>query len=46
MNYHYIQDMVEMGKIKVNFIPSIVMVNDPMIMALSLGKFKEHLVEM
>ena len=46
MNYHYIQDMVEMGKIEVNFIPSIVMVNDPMIMELPLGKFKEHLVGM
>lgn len=44
--YHYIQDMVEMVKIEVNFIPSIVLVNDPMIMELPLGKFKEHLVGM
>jgi hypothetical protein len=36
VNYHYIQDIVEMGEIIVDFIPSIEMVVDPMTKGLSL----------
>jgi hypothetical protein len=46
INYHYIQDIVEKGEIKVKFISSIEMVADPMTKGLSLEKFKEHVATM
>ena len=46
MSYHYIQDIVEKGEIKVNYIPSEEMVADPMTKGLSLEKFREHVANM
>ena len=46
VNYHYIQDTVKKGEIKVDFIPPIEMVADPMTKGLSLEKFKEHIATM
>jgi hypothetical protein len=46
LNYHYIQDMVEKSEIKVESIPLIETMADPMIKGLSLDKFREHVVPM
>lgn len=46
VSYHYIQDIVERGEIKVNYIPSEEMVADPMTKGLSLEKFREHIANM
>ena len=43
INYHYIQDIVEKGEIKVEFISSTEMVADPMTKGLPLDKFKEFI---
>lgn len=45
-NNHYIQDIVERGEIRVRFIPSSVMVVDPMTKGLTLDKFKVHVGNM
>ena len=41
-NYHYIQDIMEMGEIRVQFIPSSEMVTNPMTKGLTLDEFKVH----
>lgn len=46
VNYHYIQDIVERGEVKVDYIPSTEMVADPMTKGLSLDKFREHVAAM
>jgi hypothetical protein len=46
ISYHYIQDIVERGEIKVEFIPSTEMVADPMTKGLTLDKFREHVAKM
>ena len=45
-NYHYIQDIVERGEIRVWFIPSSEMVADSMTKGLTLDKFKVHVGNM
>ena len=45
-NYHYIQDIVEMGEIQVWFIPSSKMVANPMTKGLTLDKFRVHVRNM
>ena len=45
-NYHYIQDLVEMGEIWVWFIPLSEMVADPMTKGLTLDKFRVHVGNM
>ena len=45
-NYHYIQDIVERGEIRVWFIPSSEMVADSMTKGLTLDKFKAHVGNM
>ncbi|MBT0984615.1 Ty1/Copia family ribonuclease HI, partial [Salmonella enterica subsp. enterica serovar Typhimurium] len=46
IKYHYIQDIVERGEVKVDYIPSEEMVADPMTKGLSLEKFREHVSTM
>ena len=46
VNYHYIQDIVERGEIKVDYIPSGEMVADPMTKGLTMEKFREHVTAM
>ena len=46
INYHYIQDILEKGKIMVKFISSTEMVADPMTKGLPLDKFKGHVATM
>jgi hypothetical protein len=46
INYRYIQDIVEKGEIKVEFISSTEMVDDPMTKGLPLDKFKGHVATM
>jgi hypothetical protein len=46
INYHYIQDIVEMGEIKVHFIPSTDMMADPMTKGLTLNQFRVHVTGM
>uniref|UniRef100_A0A2N9F1D9 Reverse transcriptase Ty1/copia-type domain-containing protein n=1 Tax=Fagus sylvatica TaxID=28930 RepID=A0A2N9F1D9_FAGSY len=46
VNYHYIQDIVEMGEIKVHFVPSVDMMVDPMTKGLTLNQFKVHVIGM
>ena len=46
ISYHYIQDIVKKCEIKVEFIPSIEMIVDPMTKGLSLDKFREHVTKM
>ena len=45
-SYHYIQDIVQKGEIKVKFISSIEMVADPITKGLPLDKFKGHVATM
>jgi hypothetical protein len=45
-SYHYIQDIVEKGEIKVKFILSIGMVVNPMTKGLLLDKFKGYVATM
>jgi hypothetical protein len=46
VKYHYIQDIVERGEVKVDYIPSEHMVADPMTKGLTLEKFREHVGKM
>uniref|UniRef100_A0A2N9G0N8 CCHC-type domain-containing protein n=1 Tax=Fagus sylvatica TaxID=28930 RepID=A0A2N9G0N8_FAGSY len=46
INYHYIQDIVERGEIKVHFVPSTDMMADPMTKGLTLNQFKVHVTGM
>ena len=46
INYHYIQDIVERGEIKVHFVPSIDMMVDPMTKGLTLNQFRVHVTGM
>ena len=46
INYHYIQDIVERGEMKVHFVPSADMMVDPMIKGLTLNQFKVHVIGM
>uniref|UniRef100_A0A2N9F3D5 Reverse transcriptase Ty1/copia-type domain-containing protein n=1 Tax=Fagus sylvatica TaxID=28930 RepID=A0A2N9F3D5_FAGSY len=46
VNYHYIQDIVERGEIKVNFVPSAKMMADPMTKGLTLNQFRVRLTGM
>ena len=46
VNYHYIQDIVERGKIKIHFVPLIDMMVDPMTKGLTLNQFKVHVTGM
>ena len=46
VNYHYIQDIVEMGKIKIHFAPSANMMADPMTKGLTLNQFRVHVTGM
>ena len=46
VNYHYIQDIVERGEIKVHFVPSADMMADPMTKGLTLNQFRVHVTGM
>ena len=46
INYHYIQDIVEMGEIKVYFVPSTEMMANPMTKGLTLNQFRVHVTGM
>ena len=46
VNYHYIQDIVEMGEIKIHFVPSVDMMADPMTKGLTLNQFRVHVIGM
>jgi hypothetical protein len=46
VNYHYIQDIVERGEIKVHFVPSVEMMTDPMTKGLTLNQFRVHITSM
>ena len=46
VNYHYIQDIVERGEIKVHFVPSADMMADPMTKGLTLNQLKVHVIGM
>jgi hypothetical protein len=46
INYHYIQDIVERGEIKVYFVPSVDMMADPMTKGLTLNQFRMHVTGM
>jgi hypothetical protein len=46
VNYHYIQDIVETGEIKVHFVPSADMMADPMTKRLTLNQFRAHVTNM
>ena len=46
VNYHYIQDIVEMGEIKVHFVPSADMMPNPMTKGLTLNQFRVHVTGM
>ena len=46
VNYHYIQDIVERGEIKVHFVPSADMMADPMTRGLTLNQFRVHVTGM
>ena len=46
INYHYIQDIVEMGEIIDHFVPSVEMMADPMTKGLTLNQFKVHVTGM
>uniref|UniRef100_A0A2N9ELZ6 Reverse transcriptase Ty1/copia-type domain-containing protein n=1 Tax=Fagus sylvatica TaxID=28930 RepID=A0A2N9ELZ6_FAGSY len=46
VNYHYIQDIVEMGEIKVHFVPSTDMMANPMTKGLTLNQFRVHVTGM
>ena len=45
-NYHYIQNIVEIGEIQVRFIPSSEMVANPKTKGLTLDKFRVHVENM
>ena len=46
VNYHYIQDIVKRGEIKVYFVPSAEMMTDPMTKGLTLNQFRVHVTSM
>ena len=46
VNYHYIQDIVEMGKIKVHFVRSAEMMVNLMTKGLTLNQFRVHVTSM
>ncbi len=46
VNYHYIQDIVEKGEIKVHFVPSADMMANPMTKRLTLNQFRVHVTGM
>jgi hypothetical protein len=46
VNYHYIQDIVEMGEIKVHLVPSAEMMANPMTKGLTLNQFRVHVTGM
>ncbi|KAL5745647.1 hypothetical protein ACOSP7_026793 [Xanthoceras sorbifolium] len=46
VNYHYLLNIVNRGKIKVDYVSSSEMVVDPMTKGLSLEKFKQHITVM
>jgi hypothetical protein len=46
VNYHYIQDIVEMGEIKVHFVLLADMMADPMTKRLTLNQFRVHATSM
>jgi hypothetical protein len=46
INYHYIQDIVEMREIKVHFVPSADMMANPMTKGLTLNQFRVHVTGM
>uniref|UniRef100_A0A2N9FF63 CCHC-type domain-containing protein n=1 Tax=Fagus sylvatica TaxID=28930 RepID=A0A2N9FF63_FAGSY len=46
VNYHYIQDIVEMREIKVHFVPSANKMADPMTKGLTLNQFRMHVTGM
>ena len=46
VNYHYIQDIVKRGEIKVHFVPSAEMMTDPMTKGLTLNQFRVHVTSM
>ena len=46
LNYHYIQDIVERGEIKVYFVPSADMMVDPMTKGLTMNQFRVHVTGM
>ena len=46
VNYHYIQDIVEMREIKVHFVPLADMMADPMTKGLTLNQFRVHITGM
>jgi hypothetical protein len=45
-NYHYIQDIVERGEIKIHFVPLADMMADPMTKGLTLNQFRVHVTGM
>ena len=45
-NYHYIQNIVERGEIRVHFIPLSEIVADPMTKGLTLDRFRVHVGNM
>ena len=46
VKYHYIQDIVEMGEIKVHFVPSAEIMANPMTKGLTLNQFRVHVTGM
>ena len=46
VNYHYIQDILEMGEVKVHFVLSTDMMADPMTKRLTLNQFRVHATSM
>jgi hypothetical protein len=46
INYHYIQDIVERGEIKVHFVPPTDMMADPMTKGFTLNQFRVHVTGM
>jgi hypothetical protein len=46
VNYHNIQDIVERGEIRVQFIPSVEMATNNLTKGLTLDKFRVHVVKM
>ena len=46
INYHYIQYIMEMGEIKVHFVPSVDIMADPMTKGLNLNQFRVHVIGM
>lgn len=46
INYHYIQDVVERGHMKIDYVTSKEMVANPMTKGLSTQRIREHIAEM